>query len=423
MTPDRFAAMEQRQVGSVPEGWRSVRLGELFEQIVDTGHSDDLPVLSVTLDRGVIPRASLDRRLEREVARPQYLRACPGDIAYNTMRMWQGGSGLVREEGYLSPAYTICRAQPGEDPEFWAFAFKSEAMVRAFRAHSQGFAKDRYRLYFQHFATVPALQPPLPEQRKIATFLAQVDETIEKSDLVIRRLADLKRSATESLMTKGLPGLHKVFRSTAAGTVPLDWEIKLIRDTFVVELGKMLSKIARRGTNPKPYLRNANVRWGSFDLSEVLEMDFNEREIERFRLAKGDLLVCEGGEIGRCAVWKATNSDFYYQKALHRLRPKGDLVQANFARHYFEFKFRYDKSFGGKAGLSTIAHLPKERIEALPIPIPSKDEQVGIAAILDGIVDLGEAETGVLENLKKLKSALTNSLLTGKIRVTPEEAS
>jgi type I restriction enzyme, S subunit len=231
MKRESAATIGTPKPASVPEGWELVRLGDIFEQVVDTGHTEDLPVLAVTLDRGVIPRSSLERKFEREVARHQYLRARPGDIAYNTMRMWQGGSGLVREEGYISPAYTVCRARRGENPDFWATAFKSDVMIRAFRAHSQGFAKDRYRLYFNHFASVPALRPSLSEQCKIANILAAVDRASESVAVVADRLRVLLSASARELFAIGLS------EGSQLRSLPEGWESNRLRECGILLSG------------------------------------------------------------------------------------------------------------------------------------------------------------------------------------------
>lgn len=88
------------------------------------------------------------------------------------------------------------------------------------------------------------------------------------------------------------------YKKTKVGWIPDEWEVLLAGEVFDIQLGKMLSEKARQGNNPQPYLANYNVQWGRFDLSEIQKMDFSEREVEKFQLKNGDLLVCEGGEVG-----------------------------------------------------------------------------------------------------------------------------
>ncbi len=87
--------------------------------------------------------------------------------------------------------------------------------------------------------------------------------------------------------------------------LPDGWRWVRLGNVCEIQLGKMLSPKSKGGTRPRPYLRNANVQWNHFDLSDIAEMDFDEKEEEKFALRRGDLLVCEGGEPGRSAVWAA----------------------------------------------------------------------------------------------------------------------
>jgi type I restriction enzyme S subunit len=104
--------------------------------------------------------------------------------------------------------------------------------------------------------------------------------------------------------------------------VPSDWILNTVDDLFNVHLGKMLNQAAKAQNPQYKYLGNSDVRWGYFDFSALKSMHFNEREKVKFTLQPGDILMCEGGEVGRCSIWYSTRKDLYYQKALHRLRSK-----------------------------------------------------------------------------------------------------
>ena len=150
-------------------------------------------------------------------------------------------------------------------------------------------------------------------------------------------------------------------------------------------LGKMLDVKKNKGT-PEPYLGNSNVRWGTFDLVNLAEMRFEPHEEERYGLLSGDLIVCEGGEPGRCAIWTGTNSPrMKIQKALHRIRPKGNL------NNYFLY---YWFCYAAKAGLleqhftgTTIKHLTGKAIAALKIPLPPIEFQMALVDVLKTLDD------------------------------------
>ena len=98
------------------------------------------------------------------------------------------------------------------------------------------------------------------------------------------------------------------------------WKTRRLNDVADLCLGKMLDEKKNRG-EPLPYLANLNVRWGEFDLGNLREMRFEDHEKERYGLKFGDIVMCEGGEPGRCAIWKDNMPGMMIQKALHRIRP------------------------------------------------------------------------------------------------------
>lgn len=151
-------------------------------------------------------------------------------------------------------------------------------------------------------------------------------------------------------------------------------------DVFDVQLGKMLDAKGNRG-EPYPYLANRNVQWDRCNLAELPTMPFTEKDRQRFDLRPGDLLVCEGGEVGRTAVWRGEISECFFQKAVHRLRPRRH-ADPRFGLYYM----RWATSTGVFRQLTTatsIAHLTKEKLETAPFPDIPVAAQRRIAAILD----------------------------------------
>src|SRR5690348_648944 len=103
--------------------------------------------------------------------------------------------------------------------------------------------------------------------------------------------------------------------------LPSGWTQTTLGEIADTSLGKMLDRGKSQGDHLVPYLRNSNVQWGRVDLDDVLTMDIPLEERGFFGLQPGDLLVCEGGEIGRCAIWAGGSEYMAFQKAIHRVRP------------------------------------------------------------------------------------------------------
>lgn len=264
---------------------------------------------------------------------------------------------------------------------------------------------------------VPSPQPD--EQQAIAEALGDADALIEELEALITKKRDIKQGAMQELLTgdRRLPGFgprNPTDRVTEAGRLPTDWSVSTVGDQFRVELGKMLDDENNVGT-PLPYLGNRAVQWDKIDVSELGVMRIAPFERERFRLRRGDLLVCEGGEVGRAAVWNEPIAECYYQKALHRLRPKGAYdprLMAAYLRHWSNRNLLQNY-----VTQTSIAHLPKEKLIAVPLPLPGVREQQAIAAVLSDM----DAEITALENklakARAVKQGMMQVLLTGEIRL------
>ena len=148
-------------------------------------------------------------------------------------------------------------------------------------------------------------------------------------------------------------------------------------------LGKMLDKEKNKGTL-KPYLANINVRWGDFDTNSLSYMRFEDDEEERYGIKAGDLIVCEGGEPGRCAIWDGRIANMKIQKALHRVRAKTgyDIRYIYYWMLLAGKNNLLEKYFTG----STIKHLPGDRLKDIELEIPSYREQILISNLLS-IID------------------------------------
>ncbi len=146
-----------------------------------------------------------------------------------------------------------------------------------------------------------------------------------------------------------------------------------------IQLGKMLSRTAREGTeNRRPYLRNSNVRWFSIDQSDIKTMAFKESELGRYAVRRGDLLVCEGGEPGRCSVYQGPDALLMYQKALHRARPHLKDVSTDFLQYCMAHQVAHGIGMP-RYSETTIRHLTLEKIKAVPLPMAPAVEQRRIA--------------------------------------------
>jgi type I restriction enzyme S subunit len=168
-------------------------------------------------------------------------------------------------------------------------------------------------------------------------------------------------------------------------SLPDTWKWAKVQEIADTRLGKMLDQAKNKGTERR-YLRNVNVRWFDFELSDVLTMRFEESELEEFSLRVGDVLICEGGEPGRAAVWDGRENNIYFQKAIHRVR-----FAQGVNPHYFVYVIKESADSGRLAGYFTgvgIKHFTGKGLSSLLVPLPPLAEQHRIVARVDELMAL-----------------------------------
>ena len=293
-----------------------------------------------------------------------------------------------------------------------------------YRAFIDGTTRDK--LTQGDMNTILIQCPPLPEQRAIAAFLdhetAQIDALVAKKERLIELLQEKRTALISDAVTKGLDPdvLLKDSGVEWLGEIPAHWEIVPVYARYEVALGKMLDAKRIRGDWLGKYVRNVDVQWDSVNTRDLPQMDFVPKERNRYRLELGDLLVCEGGEVGRTAIWQGAIKECFYQKAIHRVRPRS---QRDIPRFFYYVMYSLAKRgvFVAGSNPNTIDHLTAIQLSHYRLIFPPHDEQRAIAAFLDHetaqidalIAKVREA----IDRLKELRTALISAAVTGKIDV------
>ncbi len=286
----------------------------------------------------------------------------------------------------------------------------------------------------------PLLLPPLNEQKRI---VAKLDDIMPRIDSVKERLekipAILKRfrqsvlnAAVTGKLTEKWREEHPELESADEllnekmrmdkqhyasywndFDIPQKWICALLKNIADLRLGKMLDSSKNKGVSML-YLRNINVRWFGFDLESLKEIRITQAEKEALSIRPGDVFVCEGGEPGRSAVWKAPESNITFQKALHRVRMKiaflPDLLVYNLKAD--ADKQKLDELFTG----STIKHFTGRSLAGYPVAIPPLDEQKEIVRQVDKLLTLADKMEEHYQKARVKVDALAQSILAKAFR-------
>ncbi|MDQ0587911.1 restriction endonuclease subunit S [Variovorax paradoxus] len=386
--------------------WQLKLLGSLFSQREEIGYTN-LRLLSLMDKEGIIPQEESNRKNSASGDLSKYLRVASGDIAYNTMRMWEGRSALSKLEGIVSPAYTICRPAQGTNSLFFSYYFKTPQLIAEFARYSQGLVKDTLNLKFDAFARIPAATPcDLAEQKKIAECLSSADEVIASQ----ARKVDALRTHKKGLMQQLFPREGKTqprlrfpkFRNAA------DWVSDSLGTIFETTSGGTPSRTEKAYWNGKiPWITTSLVDFRVITSAEEFLTADGLANSSAKLFPKGTVLMAmygQGktrGQVALLGIEAATN------QACAAILPRKGIdpyfVYTNLAGRYDEV--RGMSNSGGQENLSQ--GLIREMQFAFP---PDTAEQRKVTSCLSSFDALVTAETQKLEALKIHKKGLMQQL-------------
>lgn len=398
--------------------WENISLGNLFSERQETDRPN-LRLLSVTGTDGIVERDTLERRDTSNSDKSKYLRVAPGDIAYNTMRMWQGVSGRSTKEGIVSPAYTVLNPSEKIESKYAAYLLKLPLLIQKFHQNSQGLVDDTLNLKFQNFSRIVVKIPQKREQQKIAEILTSVDEVIENTQSQINKLEDLKKATMNELLTKGIG--HTEFKDTEIGRIPRIWEVETLGELFDLRNGLNTTRDSF-GQGVK-FLTYKNV-YQDHELTHNLiteKVTVTSEQLRAFSVQFGDVFFTRTSEtldeIGLANVYLGEKIDAAFNGFCIRARPLSEKLIPGFCR----FLLRADKvrtQIKLQSKYTTRAGISGESLGRCILPIPHHSEQEAIADSIRSI----ETEIHRLSNRNTatqfLKKSLMQDLLTGKVRVS-----
>ncbi|MFE9797414.1 restriction endonuclease subunit S [Streptomyces goshikiensis] len=403
----------------LPAGWSYVALGDIANSVKNGIYvsrpgtePDGVPILRISAVRPMQLSTS-DLRytgMSLDEVEAKGGIAKPGDLLftrYNGNVKLVGACARVPDHAPVVayPDKLIRVALPPEvDSRFLCYAWAWAETQSQLRQHVKTTA-GQAGISGSSLKTIRLPLAPLAEQHRIVEAL---EDHLSRLDAATRSL-NRARAWSSPLRRSMLARLRDRALASGAHLAPLE-------DVAQTSLGKMLDSKKNEGIET-PYLRNINVRWGEFDLASISTVPMPAEQTQKFALAAGDLLVCEGGEPGRCAIWAGSEGVMAYQKALHRVRPTGEATSIWLAL-MIEESVRNGRTRHMLTG-TTIKHLPQEKLRQLQIPVPSTAVQWQLVEEFTAL----ETRTTRLHNATRmsevradhLRAALLSRAFTGRL--------
>jgi len=417
--------LKQTEIGSIPEDWEVVRLGEVLKEVdirvknLKNVNPENLTVLSLTKNYGLIPQTKrFKKRIAvKDVANYKIVRKL--QIVHNPYVIWEGAIHALRtmEIEIVSPVYCVWECKNNSDPSFIDRLLRTPKLLNEYLARASGVVNRRRSVSKDDFLNIKIPLPPLPEQRKIARVLDKIQQAIELQDRIIEQAKNLKKSLMQKLFTEGFYGEEQ--KETEIGLIPKSWE--------VVRLGNIVTKTRQRDPKRMPYLKFKYVDVSSIsnELYKIIEfrefLGKNAPSRARKEIKTGDIIF-------------ATVRPYLKRIAIVPQELDGELCSTafcvlqcnmNFADHVFVFNYLLTDNFvervsASQRGSSYPAVTDKDVLNQ-KIPLPPLSEQKQIAHILSVLDKKIEVEQKRKQVLKELFKTMLHKLMSGKIRLKEVE--
>lgn len=266
---------------------------------------------------------------------------------------------------------------------------------------------EHFHILFTTESSVEALKQSLVQLAVIGKLVPQ-DPSDETASELLKRIAEEKSRLVVEGKLKKQKSLPEIDEEEKPYALPSSWKWVRFDSISNTRLGKMLDKAKNKG-ELRPYLRNTNVQWFNFETDDLKSMRFEEHELDEYRVTSGDLVICEGGEPGRCAVWQGEVEDMFIQKALHRARP-----WLGISPFFLQFCLKAATTSGYLNQFftgATIKHFSGEKLAKYPVPLPPLAEQFRIVAKVDQLMALCDQLKTRLTQSRQRNEQLTSSLV------------
>lgn len=395
--PERYV---KTALGLAPANWKRYTFGDIYTERKEAG-DENLPLLMVSIHSGVsdgeVDAAELPKQVKRIEDKSQYKKAVSGDLVFNMMRAWQGAIGTVRTTGMVSPAYIVAEPNDKVNPLFMDYYSRTPQMINQIDRRSYGVTDFRKRLYWDSFAPIGCILPPIEEQQKIAAILTTQDKVIELKEKRLAEKQRQKKYLMQQLLTgkKRLPGFSG------------EWSFPKAKELFQSVSDKdhngdlaVLSSTQDRGIVPRVEV-DIDIKYDACSL------------VNYKKVSKGNFVISLRSFQGGIEYSAYTGLVSPAYTVLSSRKEMSD----GYYKQFFKSTDYINRLNVAVYGIRDGKQISYEDFGRLQIPCPPIKEQDAIAEVLstaDREIELLQQD---IEQEKQKKKALMQLLLTGIMRV------
>ena len=415
-------------IKSIPANWTCKRGKQLFVETNERSTDGTEELLTVSHITGVTPRRQKNVNMFMSESLAGYKICHPGDIAANTMWMWQGAVGVSNYHGVISPSYNTYRQRTNDyDSKYLDYLLRIQPLTDTYAAYSTGITLSRLRLYPESFLSVYFIVPPLAEQQKISNYLdvhcSEIDAMLSKTRSSIEEYKKLKQAVITQAVTKGVRGEREMKDSGIEwiGKIPKEWgrtKIKMIASFFNGDRTSRYPQPSDFVDTGIAFLTSRNIDGDEVNLSEAKYITENKySSLSGAKIQINDIIFCLRGSVGKCAI-NQTLSCGTVASSLATIRPNG--IYPKYLLYFLLSNIASTQTAIFMNG-TCAANLSAENVANYYITLPSSTEQKEIADYLDAkcveIDKLIAKKEQLVKELESYKKSLIYEVVTGKREV------
>lgn len=416
-------------IKEIPVEWDLKKVKEVYEFVSVKVNDTDYPALTVSSKYGITPQME---HVAKTLNGDSRKRVEKGDFVINSRADRPGACGISAYDGSVSMICHVLkpRVEGQLNNKYMHYLFRNNMFSQEFFRWGRGIVSDLWSTRKDEFGNLQLPIPPLNVQKVIGKYIEckekNINALIHLKEVELEKLNEQRKSIITEVVTKGLNPNVKMKDSGVEwiGEIPEHWLSTQVKYAFSVVLGKMLQPQMQYSTDIlAKYLKVNNVQEGYVDETKVDEMYASPEDFKIYSLKSGDLLVCEGGDVGRSALLDKDYEKFVFQKALNRVR--GTSKGHNPYLHYLLNLVRYSDYMSILVNKATIPHFTREKLMGLKVCLPPMEEQIQIANHISSKENEIQALKVKLQieisKLKEYRQVLIYEAVTGKIDVRDME--